>query len=47
MQSRAGVRLTIDLSQGYTIDEVNERCLLLHLGLPVPPLQVPEEQEAV
>lgn len=41
------VGLTIDLSQGYTVDEVDERFLLLHLSLPVPPLQVPEEQEAV
>lgn len=41
------MRLTVDLSQGYEVDEINERFLLLHLGLPVPPWQVPEEQEAV
>lgn len=41
------MRLTIDLSQGHRVDEVDERCLLLHLGLPVPPLQVPKEQGAV
>lgn len=43
-QGRAGVGLTIDLSQGYTVDEVDERLLLLHLSLPVPPLQVPESK---
>lgn len=41
------MKLTIDLSQGHRVDEIDERFLLLHLGLPVPPLQVPEEQEAV
>lgn len=38
------MRLTVDLSQGHRVDEVDERFLLFHLGLPVPPLQVPEEQ---
>jgi len=38
------VRLTVDLSQGHRVDEVDERFLLFHLGLTVPPLQVPEEQ---
>lgn len=41
------MRLTVDLSQGYTIHEVDERCLLLYLGLLVPPLQVPEESGSV
>lgn len=36
----------MDLSQGHRVDEVDERSLLFHLGLPVPPLQVPEEQGA-
>lgn len=41
---RAGVRLTIDLSQGHAVDHINERFLLFHLGLLVPPFQVPEKQ---
>lgn len=43
LKRAAELRLTIDLSQGYRIEHVDERGLLFHLGLPVPPLQVPEE----
>lgn len=40
--SNATQGATVDLSQGYRIEHVDERGLLFHLRLPVPPLQVPQ-----
>lgn len=40
--SNATQGTTIDLSQGNTIEHIDERGLLFHLGLLVPPLQVPQ-----